>query len=76
MTRASTIRKATVKLENYDMVVKMELSEDQVEALRAQTPGVASRDQIHFNNAGCSLPSEDTIKAVINYLNMEAIKGG
>lgn len=46
---------------------------DEVERLRAATPGCAS--VIHFNHAGASLPSQATLDAMIEQLQREASTG-
>jgi len=46
----------------------------EIQALRAATPG--TREYIHFNNAGCSMPPESTLDTVIRYLREEALNGG
>lgn len=43
---------------------------DEVERLRAATPGCTS--VIHFNHAGASLPSQATLDAIIEQLRLEA----
>jgi selenocysteine lyase/cysteine desulfurase len=50
------------------------MSELDVEALRAMTPGCANR--IHLNNAGAALLSRVTIAAMTDYLQREALLGG
>ena len=45
-----------------------------VEALRAMTPGCANRN--HLNNAGAALLSSVTIAAMTDYLQREALIGG
>jgi selenocysteine lyase/cysteine desulfurase len=47
---------------------------DRLDALRADTPGVAY--VTHFNHAGSSLPSTPVQQAVINHLTMEVTIGG
>lgn len=42
--------------------------------LRIQTPG--TRNVIHFNNAGASLPPDCVTEAMVDYLNEEARLGG
>jgi cysteine desulfurase / selenocysteine lyase len=49
-------------------------TEEEVEAARSATPGTSN--VIHLNNAGCSLPTQRTLDAVIGYLNKEASSGG
>ena len=46
----------------------------EIEALRAATRGTS--ENIHFNNAGSSLPADNTVDTVIRYLQEEALKGG
>ena len=41
-----------------------------IEQLRADTPGTQA--VIHFNNAGCSLPTKDSIDIITEYLQLEA----
>jgi cysteine desulfurase / selenocysteine lyase len=50
------------------------LTELNVEALRAATPGC--RDVAFLNNAGSSLPTQVTLEATISHLRREAIIGG
>jgi selenocysteine lyase/cysteine desulfurase len=45
-----------------------------VDAARAQTPGVAHR--IHFNNAGAGLLTQRTLDAMVGHLELEATIGG
>ena len=45
-----------------------------IEQLRADTPGTQA--VIHFNNAGCSLPTKDSIDIITEYLQLEATLGG
>lgn len=45
-----------------------------IEKLRADTPGTQA--VIHFNNAGCSLPTKDSIDIITEYLQLEATLGG
>lgn len=47
---------------------------DQHLTIRSQTPGTSH--VIHFNNAGCSLPSKKTLESVVSYLQDEALMGG
>lgn len=49
------------------------LSEQEVQLLRAATPGCAQ--VIHFNHSGASLPSQTTLDAIIGQLNREALSG-
>ena len=46
----------------------------EVQAFRAATQGTAGR--IHFNNAGSSLPPDIVVKAMVDFLQEEAIHGG
>ena len=50
------------------------MSDIDVEALRALTPGCANRN--HLNNAGAALLSSVTIAAMTDYLQREALIGG
>jgi selenocysteine lyase/cysteine desulfurase len=50
------------------------MSDIDVEALRAMTPGCANRN--HLNNAGAALLSSATIEAMTGYLQREALIGG
>jgi len=50
------------------------MSDIDVEALRALTPGCANRN--HLNNAGAALLSSVTIAAMTDYLEREALIGG
>jgi len=50
------------------------LSPQEIEQLRAETAGVAA--QIHFNNAGSSLPPNVVVDTVVDYLREEALIGG
>src|SRR5262245_28776676 len=50
------------------------MSDLDVEALRALTPGCANRN--HLNNAGAALLSNVTITAMTDYLQCEALIGG
>jgi cysteine desulfurase/selenocysteine lyase len=45
-----------------------------IEKLRADTPGTQA--VIHFNSAGCSLPTKDSIDIITEYLQLEATLGG
>jgi selenocysteine lyase/cysteine desulfurase len=45
-----------------------------IELLRQQTPGC--QHKIHFNNAGSSLPPQQVLDAITEYLQLEAITGG
>ncbi|KAH7617438.1 putative cysteine desulfurase [Nannochloris sp. 'desiccata'] len=49
-------------------------TEEHVEAARSATPGTSH--VTHLNNAGCSLPTQRTLDAVIGYLHNEANYGG
>ncbi|WP_349972133.1 aminotransferase class V-fold PLP-dependent enzyme [Pseudomonas caspiana] len=49
------------------------LTETQVQALRAATPGC--QRVIHFNHSGASLPSQATVTAMIAQMNREASQG-
>ena len=50
------------------------MSDLDIEALRAMTPGCANRN--HLNNAGAALLSSVTIAAMTDYLQREALIGG
>jgi hypothetical protein len=58
----------------------MDWTEEEIDAARGATPGTLKAEDesklIHFNNAGCSLPTQKTLDAVISYLNKEATLGG
>lgn len=45
-----------------------------IQRLRKETPG--AEKVIHFNNAGASLVSEQTLNAQLDYLKEEAVNGG
>ena len=53
---------------------------EEIERLRSQTPGLATastaKKLIHFDNAGCSLPTACTLNTVTEYLQNEAFEGG
>jgi selenocysteine lyase/cysteine desulfurase len=46
----------------------------EIQELRAATRGTA--EKIHFNNAGSSLPPDEVVDTVTNYLREEAMLGG
>jgi selenocysteine lyase/cysteine desulfurase len=50
------------------------MSDIDIEAVRAMTPGCANRN--HLNNAGAALLSSATIAAMTDYLQREALLGG
>ena len=50
------------------------LSDLDVRRLRAQTPGCAA--VLHLNNAGASLPTQRTLAAMVEHLQLEARIGG
>ena len=50
------------------------LSQQDVELLRTDTPGVSQR--IHFNNAGTGLAPAPVLDAVKQHLDLEAMQGG
>jgi selenocysteine lyase/cysteine desulfurase len=50
------------------------LSDEEVERLRAETPGV--RHVRHFNHAGASLPPQAVLDVMIGHLQREAEIGG
>lgn len=51
----------------------MKIEVEIVESIREETPGCGH--VCHLNNAGCSLPSRQTLQTVIDYLHMEATIG-
>lgn len=51
-----------------------QLTEQEILQLRTETKG--TKQKIHFNNAGASLPPDVVVEAVINYLTEEAANGG
>lgn len=50
------------------------LSNEEVKQLRAETKG--TKEKVHFNNAGASLPPDVVVDTVVNYLYEEASQGG
>lgn len=52
----------------------MRTKDQSIEALRQDTPG--TEHVIHFNNAGCALPTRQTLEAIRNYQDREALYGG
>lgn len=52
----------------------MQISQNQLEKFRQDTPGVQQR--IHFNNAGAALPPEPVLHAIRQHLELEARIGG
>ena len=50
------------------------LTEAEIQAIRAETAGTATR--IHLNNAGASLPPDVVIKTMVDFLREEALLGG
>lgn len=50
------------------------MTNDEVERLRAETPGV--RHVRHFNHAGASLPPQPVLESVVRHLKREAEIGG
>lgn len=50
------------------------LSEEEILKFRHETRGTAKKT--HFNNAGASLPPDDVVETIINYLKEEAAIGG
>lgn len=50
------------------------LTELEVQKLRTETKG--TKEIVHFNNAGSSLPPDVVVNSVVNYLQEEAAKGG
>ena len=59
---------------NLKIQHNMGWTDEEVEAARSVTPGTSN--VIHFNNAGCALPTQKTLDAVIGYLTNEANFGG
>ena len=51
------------------------LTDDEVAAIRAETPG-CSDDLIHLNHAGSSLPAQAVLDAQLSHLQREAVIGG
>ncbi|MDB5119165.1 MAG: aminotransferase class V-fold PLP-dependent enzyme [Sphingobacteriales bacterium] len=51
-----------------------DLTELEIQKLRAETKG--TKEVIHFNNAGSSLPPDVVVDSVVAYLQEEAVKGG
>ncbi|KAL4418819.1 hypothetical protein ABPG77_008704 [Micractinium sp. CCAP 211/92] len=51
-------------------------TEEHTQAVRAHLPGLDPPSLVHLNNAGCSLPSRNTLSAVQGYLEREATRGG
>ncbi len=49
-------------------------TEKEIQKFRSETKGTL--ECIHFNNAGASLPPDDVVETVIQYLNEEATQGG
>ena len=45
-----------------------------LDRVRSDTPACA--DQIHFNNAGSSLPPRQVVDAMVEYLRAEELAGG
>jgi cysteine desulfurase/selenocysteine lyase len=50
------------------------LTEQEIQQIRAETKG--TKERVHFNNAGASLPPDVVVDTVINYLKEEAMFGG
>ncbi len=48
-------------------------TEQEINKFRSETRGTA--EKIHFNNAGSSLPPDEVVRTVIDYLNDEAAIG-
>ena len=59
---------------NHPLMHTGPFSEAEITRLRAETSG--SKDLIHFNNAGSSLPPDIVVETVISYLREEALCGG
>lgn len=51
-----------------------QLNEKDVQRFRAETKG--TKEIIHFNNAGSSLPPDVVVNSVVSYLHEEAANGG
>jgi hypothetical protein len=49
-------------------------SADELEHLRAMTPG--TRQRVHLNNAGAALMTTGVLSTVVDHLNLEAEIGG
>lgn len=52
----------------------MAFSDDELEHLRAMTPG--TRHRVHLNNAGAALMTTGVLSTVVDHLNLEAEIGG
>jgi len=52
----------------------LRLTDQEILQFRADTRGTTKR--IHFNNAGASLPPDEVVKTMIDYLNEESTYGG
>jgi len=50
------------------------ISNEEINQFRADTKGI--NQKIHFNNAGCSMPPNQVLETVIDYLREEAEMGG
>ncbi|GAB2736445.1 aminotransferase class V-fold PLP-dependent enzyme [Arthrobacter bambusae] len=50
------------------------LTEERVEKIRRETPGIAG--QVHLNNAGAALMPDAVVNAVIGHISREAARGG
>ena len=50
------------------------INNEELTLIRSQTPGTGNL--AHFNNAGSSLPPDQVVEAVIEYLKKEALFGG
>lgn len=57
---------------NYDLMTPF--SQEEIQQLRAETSG--TKERIHFNNAGSSLPPDVVVDTVVDYLREEARLGG
>ena len=55
-------------------VLKQVMSEEQVAAYRAETPGCKSR--VHLNNAGAALMPQPVVEAIQNHIQLESEVGG
>ena len=61
-------------VERFSYLEAMSTIEHSIDVLRRDTPG--TEHVIHLNNAGCSLPTRQTLEAIRNYQEQEALHGG